>query len=227
MKRLLALWKASVTIKVVAACAVVIVVVFVGRCVAPPPPPAQVLVRGARVTPMPVPNTPTGVVVVSQETEFGGPQLGGLNALRGVVSFVPEGTSHVLDGALSPVALLYTTKLDIPARSWRSGFPGVPGGRFEWFQVVYEGAFVTAQGGAHQFEIVSDDGAKLFIDDQLVVENDGRHPPKSARGAAALTPGPHRIRVAYFQGPRFEIALQLFVTTPASARQILDVSYVL
>ncbi len=103
----------------------------------------------------------------------------------------------------------------------------MPGGRNEWFQVDYEGKFFTSRGGEHRFETLSDDGSQVFIDGQLVVNNDGRHPPKSAQGAISIPAGKHSIRVSYFQGPRFEIALQLFVTPPSGARQILDVSRVM
>ncbi|XYI03109.1 PA14 domain-containing protein [Sorangium sp. So ce1128] len=221
------------SVKVVAACLVVVtlgvVVLVVGRFAATQTGPAEpVLVSGAVITIDTVPAAPPGVVVVGQATDFGGPQTAGVNALRGLVYFVPNGTSHLLNTAsLSPVAVLYTSRLDIAPRSWQSGFPGVPGGRFEWFQISYEGEFVTSRAGAHQFELLSDDGSRLFIDDQLVIDNDGRHEPASARGSVVLQPGKHRIRVGYFQGPRFEIALQLFVTPPQGARQILDISRVL
>ncbi len=228
MKRFVIWWKgSSVAVKAVAVCFAAAVVVLVGRC-AVTHRSDQVLVSGALVTIDAVPAAPPGVVVVEQATDFGGPRASGLNALRGLVFFVPNGTSHLHDTAsLSPVAVLYTSRLDISPRSWQSGFPGVPGGRNEWFQLTYEGEFVTSRGGSHQFELLSDDGSRLLIDDQVVIDNDGRHPPKSAQGAVVLQPGKHRIRVSYFQGPRFEIALQLFVTPPQAARQLLDVSRVL
>ncbi|WP_438020634.1 PA14 domain-containing protein [Sorangium sp. So ce315] len=237
MSRFLVFWKATpVVVKATAVCLAVVAlgaVVLVGRCAvtqteAQAPQAGPVLVSGAVVTIDAVPAAPPGVVVIGQATDFGGPRTAGVNALRGLVYFVPSGTSHLLNTAsLSPVAVLYTPRLDISPRSWESGFPGVPGGRNEWFQIAYEGELVTSRGGAHQFELLSDDGSRLFIDDHLVIENDGRHPPASAQGAVVLQPGKHRIRVSYFQGPRFEIALQLFVTPPQGARQILDISRVL
>ncbi|AUX42915.1 uncharacterized protein SOCE26_043530 [Sorangium cellulosum] len=228
MKRVVVWWRAApVAVKVAAVCLTVFSVVLVGRC-AVTPRREQVLVSGAVVTIETVPAAPPGVVVVEQATEFGGPHTSGVNALRGLVFFVPAGTSSLLDTAgLSPVAVLYASRLDISPRSWESGFPGVPGGRNEWFQIVYEGEFVTSRSGAHQFEVLSDDGSRVFIDDRLVIDNDGRHQPRSAQGSVVLLPGKHRIRVGYFQGPRFEIALQLFVTSPQGTRQIFDVSRVL
>lgn len=226
MKRIIAIWKGSLVIKIVTACVVVVALVMVGRCTVSRSD--EELVSGALVTVVAEPSAPSDVVVVTQQTEFGGPKVGGLNALRGLVYFMPPNTFQLIDtSGQKPVTVLYTTRLDIAPRSWKSGFPGVPGGRNEWFQIVYEGEIATARAGAHGFELHSDDGSKLFIDDQLVVTNDGRHEPQTASGVATLKPGRHRIRVLYFQGPRFEIALQLFVTPPGGARQILDVSHVL
>ncbi|APR81829.1 Alpha-1,2-mannosidase [Minicystis rosea] len=187
------------------------------------PPP----VRGAAVKAPPRQKTPPGVVEIEEPTDFGGPHRG-LNALRGNVYFIPPGTGSLLDPAkLFPVAVLYTSRLDVAPRSWRAGFPGVPGGRVEWFEIEYRGDLVTAQRGSYEFELLSDDGAKLYIDERVIINNDGQHPPKSARGTVTLAPGKHRIRVDYFQGPRYEIALQLHVTPPGGARQILDLSRVL
>src|SRR5262249_26243964 len=141
---------------------------------------------------------------------------------------VPNGTASLVDtSGGKAVAALYSTRLDIAPRNWESGFPGVPGGRNEWFQVVYDGEFVTARKGGHQFELLSDDGSKLIIDGTTVTNNDGRHEPKSEEVIVVMKPGHHKIRVEYFQGPRVEIALQLFVTPPGGPKQILDVSRVL
>ena len=221
---------------VVAAGAGVTVGLFVGPCTPSPERestrPAETkreepLVRGALVKPAARPRPPPGVVEIVETTDFGGPHRG-LNALRGNVYFIPPGTGSLLDPAgLQPVALLYTSRLDIAPRSWRAGFPGVPGGRIEWFEIDYQAEIWSARRGEYAFELLSDDGTRLYVDDRLVVDNDGQHPPKSARGTAWLEPGKHRLRVGYFQGPRYEIALQLFVTPPGGSKQILDTSRVL
>jgi hypothetical protein len=197
-----------------------------------PTPPGETkrdaqLVRGALVKGAARAKPPPGVVEIGEPTDFGGPHRG-VNALRGNVYFVPTGTASLVDPAtLQPVAVLYASRLDIAPRSWRAGFPGVPGGRVEWFEIDYQGEIFTSRRGEYGFDVLSDDGARLYVDDRLVLDDDGQHPPKAARGAVTLEPGKHRIRVGYFQGPRYEIALQLYVTPPGGARQILDVSRVL
>ncbi len=55
------------------------------------------------------------------------------------------------------------------------GFPGIDN-RFEWFAIDYTGNFWIARGGKYKFALNSDDGSKLYIDDTLVIDNDGQHP---------------------------------------------------
>ena len=52
--------------------------------------------------------------------------------------------------------------------------------------------------GVYTFFTASDDGSKLYIDDDEVVNNDGLHGSRERWSAIALAPGLHRIRVLYF-----------------------------
>jgi PA14 domain len=110
--------------------------------------------------------------------------------------------------ALDPRGVIYTSSLNVPPRSFKEGFPGVTN-RFEWFAIDYKGRFWIEKPGTYQFALTSDDGAKLYIDDELVVDNDGLHPPEVKTARFGLSGGIHRIRVSYFQGPREEVALIL------------------
>lgn len=53
--------------------------------------------------------------------------------------------------------------------------------------------------GVYRFYTFSDDGSKLFIDGQLVVDNDGGHSARRAGGKVALEPGFHEIHILYFE----------------------------
>ncbi|MEZ6018363.1 MAG: alpha-L-fucosidase [Planctomycetota bacterium] len=50
------------------------------------------------------------------------------------------------------------------------------------------------------FALGSDDGSRLWIGDECVVDNDGFHGFKVARGEVALGPGWHRLQVGWFNG---------------------------
>ena len=148
------------------------------------------------------------------------------SSLKGDIYYLPEGTSKLPDFAsLTPVGAVYTKVLDIAPRSFDSGFPGVTD-RFEWFAIRYTGTFNVDTEGEYGFRLLSDDGSRLIIDGNLIIDNDGVHPPGSATGKAYLTPGRHQIEVDYFQGPRTEIALQLFWTPPGGQESISNPSFV-
>lgn len=123
---------------------------------------------------------------------------------------------------LKPVSVLYACEWDIAPRQWDQGFPGVAD-RFEWFAIRYAGAFHLAEAGEYAFRISSDDGAKLTIDGKLVIDNDGQHPPQAKSGKAQLTAGDHEMVLEYFQGPRYEINLQLWVTPPGKPEELFTV----
>jgi hypothetical protein len=124
--------------------------------------------------------------------------------------------------SLSPVSVVYACEWDIAPRAWDQGFPGVAG-RFEWFAIRYAGAFRVADAGDYTFRISSDDGTKVLIDGKQVIANDGQHPPQEARGTVNLTAGDHPMVLEYFQGPRFYINLQLWVTPPGKPEELFTV----
>ena len=67
------------------------------------------------------------------------------------------------------------------------------------FGFVFEGFILIREKGVYTFYTDSDDGSQLFIDDNLVVDNDGLHSMTEASGSAALEIGYHPIRVTYFE----------------------------
>ena len=133
------------------------------------------------------------------------------SGLEGKIYFIHQGT-HKLPKfeKLKPVGKIYTTSLNVMPREFTTGFPGITD-RVEWFAIDYSGRFYVANPGKYEFELASDDGSKLYIDDRVIIDNDGVHPPLRMKGSADLAGGIHRIRVSYFQGPRFHLALILAV----------------
>lgn len=72
----------------------------------------------------------------------------------------------------------------------------------EDFAMAFEGFLQATAAGPASFRLISNDGSRLFIDDKVVVENDGLASAagvKMAVGATALEAGYHRIRVEFFK----------------------------
>ncbi|MBN2718565.1 MAG: hypothetical protein JXX14_22160 [Deltaproteobacteria bacterium] len=157
------------------------------------------------------------------ENEFGyeTPVYG---CFEGEVIFVPANTRKLPENfdEYEVAAVLYACEWDIAPRAFDKGFPGVET-QFEWFAIRYTGAFGVSESGTYTFRINSDDGARLFIDGKEVLDNDGVHPPRSKSAKVHLQAGDHDMRIEYFQGPRYEIALQLYVTPPDGAEEIFSV----
>lgn len=154
-------------------------------------------------------------------------------------------------GALTPVYTFIAANLDVPIREYTKGFP-TPERQtvIENFAIRFRGVLAVDTPGRYTFWLLSDDGSKLYIDDTLVIDNDGVHgitrnkgqkdllstPSVKAqvswhfeghfmdmgkRGSIELTSGTHPFEIQYFQGPRYEIALQWFYQPPDAYRQIV------
>ena len=146
------------------------------------------------------------------------------SGLRGVVYAINEGATLLPDfEKLKPLGYLYTNRLNIPSRLFSAGFPGITG-QAEWFAIDYRGRFWIKNPGKYNFALTSDDGARLYIDDKLVIDNDGLHAAKTLTGSVTLTPRLHSIRLTYFQGPKYELALVLAVSPPKGKWAIFDMT---
>jgi len=134
--------------------------------------------------------------------------------LQGVIYHIPKNSKEIPDlRKIKPQGKIYTSSLNVPGRDFKEGFPGVTK-RDEWFAIEYTGRFWIEKPDLYGFALTSDDGSRLFIDDQPVIDNDGLHPPATKFGIIELSGGIHNIRVQYFQGPRFNVALVLEVAIP-------------
>jgi alpha-L-fucosidase len=69
----------------------------------------------------------------------------------------------------------------------------------DYYAFVFEGFVQVPNDGIYEFMTDSDDGSQLFIDGNLVVDNDGLHGMMLAKGAIALSKGFHTIRVTFFE----------------------------
>lgn len=70
--------------------------------------------------------------------------------------------------------------------------------RTEKFAFEFTGYIKITKDGMYTFYTQSDDGSKLFIDDEEVVDNDGDHGSTEVSGKAALKKGYHKIKVIYY-----------------------------
>ena len=138
--------------------------------------------------------------------------------------YIPGGQIHFMPDfkRMTPLYTFAATNLDVSERVYTEGFP-TPQQQtvVEDFAIRFRGKLAIDTPGTYMFELLSDDGSKLYINGKLVVDNDGLHAPLSKQSYVALTAGFHLVEIHYFQGPRVLIALQWFYKPPNRPRQIV------
>ncbi len=68
------------------------------------------------------------------------------------------------------------------------------------FAIRYKSFLKIEKPGEYRFYTYSDDGSKLFIDNKIIVDNDGDHGALERSGIVSLKEGNHPIEVQYFNG---------------------------
>jgi len=176
---------------------------------------------GATVAPTPTgtatagminPNTAKAVSVMSKPNSFGQPKPY-TGAIEGQVFDIPPSTTQLPASftGMTPFTSVYSQSWNIPDHDFQEGFPGIEKNRVEWFAIHWDGTINVNKASSYDFRLVSDDGARIFIDNVMIVNNDGLHAVKTASGGTTLNAGSHHIVIDYFQGPKWRIALQIFV----------------
>jgi hypothetical protein len=74
-----------------------------------------------------------------------------------------------------------------------------PAQRDDNFGLRFTGTLDVPADGEYTFYTESDDGSRLSIGGEVVVNNDGVHAPEEASGTITLSAGPHPITVDYFE----------------------------
>lgn len=116
----------------------------------------------------------------------------------------PAGTSRRMSG----VSYEYyegnfdsTTKLDakkLKDSGVVENFSLSPKKRTQNIGFRYTGFIKIPKDGSYQFYVTSDDGSRLMVDGNLVVDNEGVHAPQEKRGTIELEAGDHILQVVYF-----------------------------
>jgi hypothetical protein len=144
----------------------------------------------------------------------------------GDVYELPAGTSALPDfWSLEPVGSVYTDALTVPNQdiTIAGGIPGVTRNN-TWFGVDYYGEFYIKKAGRYEFELQSDDGSRLEIDNQPVIDLDGVHQDIAKTGHVHLGEGLHTIHVPYFQGPPISLALVLRIKPPGQPMEPFNIT---
>jgi len=78
-------------------------------------------------------------------------------------------------------------------------FATVPGSIADYYGIRYTAYVEAPSDGIYTFSLECDDGAKLYIGNQLLINKDGAYVPGEAAGTIGLKTGRHAITVEYMQ----------------------------
>ncbi|MFQ5528811.1 MAG: family 20 glycosylhydrolase [Gemmatimonadota bacterium] len=93
--------------------------------------------------------------------------------------------------------------------------------RPERFGLVFDGYVNVPEDGVYEFELASDDGSRLTIGSEIVVDHDGLHGMSARTGQIALRQGLHSLHLSFFQaGGGVGLALRV---RPPGALGMVDI----
>ena len=119
---------------------------------------------------------------------------------------------------LVPVATGVVGRISYPSST--SPWDGAPPGLADRYAAVFEGALLVRDPGWHTMSLRSDDGARLFIDGVLAVDNGGSHAMSTTAALVPLSAGLHDMRVEYYENAG-GAGLALSWTRPGGASEVV------
>lgn len=126
--------------------------------------------------------------------------------------------------------VILMSEVNIQPQSWETGFIQSDGrlvkdskgnDLFEWFSLDMYG-YLSLPAGDYQFAMVSDDGMLVELNNQLILNDDGIHAPRwrcSSTIENFKNDERKEIHIQYFQGPRTQVAMQLYYRPAASSSE--------
>ncbi len=96
----------------------------------------------------------------------------------------------------------------------------------EYFGILYTGEINISESGDYTFFLSSNDGSSLYIDDNLVIDNDGLHGTIEKPGNINLSVGKHKFSLSYFQAGG-KASLEIQMSGPSAEKAPIPVSMLL
>ncbi len=88
-------------------------------------------------------------------------------------------------------------EINISDRGTDEPFPDVDRNRL--FGMVLHSTMTISEKSCYEFILSSDDGSKLWIDDQIIIDNDKSHEMIQIKKKISLQPGTYKIKIWYHQ----------------------------
>ncbi len=113
---------------------------------------------------------------------------------------------------------LYAKRLDHTVNFRWLRRPPMPGFRAEQFSIRWTGYVKIDEPDLYEFYTISDDGVRLWVDDQQIIDDWQIHSGFLDKGELRLTAGYHKIRLEYYQG-NGDMVMKLHWKRPADSQK--------
>ncbi|MCF7855843.1 MAG: hypothetical protein K9N51_13670, partial [Candidatus Pacebacteria bacterium] len=133
----------------------------------------------------------------------------------GSLSAIPELSGKTPDVTLTAKQINYPRTM--------TAWPGLPVSAVDHFVARHTGQIRVDRAGDYTFYLNSDDGSKMWLDDVLLINHDGRHSMREASASVSLESGHHSIRVEFFDDGS-EAGLVLSWAGPGIEQQVVPAS---
>ena len=157
------------------------------------------------------PGSPMLSLVASLDISGGTPQLQGLDGEY----FDEIDLTQLADTRLDPV---------IDFSDWGAAPTGTAVTPDNFYSERWTGFVSIDQPGDWTFRTVSNDGVRLFVDDELVIEDWTNHAAKSDSATRTLTAGWHPIRLEHYQSDGTAV-IQLYFSGPGQSETIIPATH--
>jgi glucose/arabinose dehydrogenase len=121
----------------------------------------------------------------------------------------------------TPNVVRTDARINYPRTS--SPWPGLGSNFANTFASRHTGFLRIATAGTYTLYLNSDDGSRLWLDGQLVIDNDGRHNMRERSATRNLTAGDHSLRVEFFENAG-GAGLILSWAGPGISKQVIPAS---
>ena len=95
--------------------------------------------------------------------------------------------------------------------------------REQHYGVVWEGVLYIAEEDVYRFSLTSDDGSRLFLHGEMLINNDGVHGMVRVNGYKALGKGYHPVRIEYFQRTGGQ-GLEFYISGTGAGKKPVDMN---
>ena len=90
------------------------------------------------------------------------------------------------------------------------------------FCVLFESELKVSKEEEYSFTLTTDDGSKLYIDGEMLIENDGAHGPIEKKATKVLSKGKHPLKIEFFDYDKGQSIIFRYSTPTIKEREFND-----